>query len=119
MSAGSFIWYELMTPDPDAATRFYGAVVGWKISAAAPMPDGKDYRGIQRSDGGAAGGVLKLSADNGPAEVKFQFKMPLEDASIHWMCWRNGWGRIAMPSTSCCTMRGANCGRISKRRACP
>jgi predicted enzyme related to lactoylglutathione lyase len=63
MSTGSFIWYELMTPDPDAATRFYGAVVGWKISAPAPMPDGKDYRGIQRNDGGSVGGVLKLTAD--------------------------------------------------------
>ncbi|HXC60837.1 MAG TPA: VOC family protein [Steroidobacteraceae bacterium] len=63
MSTGSFIWYELMTPDPDAATRFYGAVVGWKISPPAPMPDGKDYRGIQRNDGGAAGGVLKINAD--------------------------------------------------------
>ena len=28
---GSFIWYELMTPDPAAAKRFYDAVVGWNI----------------------------------------------------------------------------------------
>lgn len=26
---GEFIWYELMTSDPDAAAAFYGAVVGW------------------------------------------------------------------------------------------
>ena len=32
--AGSFIWYELMTPDPDAMAPFYGAVLGWTISAA-------------------------------------------------------------------------------------
>src|SRR5207237_8064887 len=25
---GSYIWYELMTPDPDAAKAFYDAVVG-------------------------------------------------------------------------------------------
>ena len=25
---GSFIWYELITPDPDGAKRFYDAVVG-------------------------------------------------------------------------------------------
>ena len=25
---GSFIWYELMTTDSNAAARFYGAVVG-------------------------------------------------------------------------------------------
>ncbi len=27
--ASRFIWYELMTPDQDAAIRFYSAVIGW------------------------------------------------------------------------------------------
>ena len=63
--AGSFIWYELMTPDPDTATRFYAAVVGWTIAAAAPgtPPGGFDYRMIGRADGKQAGGVLLLSTD--------------------------------------------------------
>lgn len=63
---GSFIWYELMTPDPDGAAAFYGPVVGWTISAhsdPASASDGMDYRMIGRSDGGNAGGVLKLNAD--------------------------------------------------------
>ncbi|MET0292999.1 MAG: VOC family protein [Steroidobacteraceae bacterium] len=60
---GSFIWYELMTSDAGAASRFYGAVVGWKIPA---KPDAQatpefDYRMIGRDDGGNAGGVLQLS----------------------------------------------------------
>jgi len=61
---GSFIWYELMTPDPDAAATFYGSVVGWKI-APQPSPEagGMDYRMIERSDGGMAGGVLKLTEE--------------------------------------------------------
>lgn len=64
MSTGSFIWYELMTHDPDAAAKFYGAVVGWKISAPPePLPGGQDYRMIMRADGGSAGGVLRLSQD--------------------------------------------------------
>ncbi len=29
--AGDFIWYELMTTDPDGAKAFYDAVVGWNI----------------------------------------------------------------------------------------
>lgn len=29
MSANTFVWYELMTSDPDAAEAFYAAVVGW------------------------------------------------------------------------------------------
>ena len=32
-NASNFIWYELMTPDPAGAARFYGAVVGWTIAA--------------------------------------------------------------------------------------
>lgn len=62
--AGSFIWYELMTTDPDAAKTFYGAVVGWSIAGAPdPMAGGMDYRMIGRSDGGQAGGVMRITAD--------------------------------------------------------
>lgn len=61
---GSFIWYELMTDDPDRARAFYGAVIGWSISPPDPArPDDKDYRMIGRSDGKHAGGVLRLSDD--------------------------------------------------------
>lgn len=63
-SQGDFIWYELMTSDANAAARFYGAVVGWRIAdQPAPAPGGMDYRMIGRADGGNAGGVLQLSAD--------------------------------------------------------
>ncbi|MCB2061186.1 MAG: VOC family protein [Novosphingobium sp.] len=61
--AGSFIWYELMTTDPDAAQDFYGKVVGWQI-VGTPEPDAAvDYRHIIRSDGSSNGGVLKLTDD--------------------------------------------------------
>src|SRR4051812_49644386 len=58
--AGSFIWYELMTPDPAGSKRFYDAVVaGWTIEA---QPSGDmDYRMITRSDGGNSGGGLRLT----------------------------------------------------------
>jgi predicted enzyme related to lactoylglutathione lyase len=63
-SAGRFIWYELMTTDANAASRFYGAVVGWHV---AGQPDqlagGMDYRAIARDDGGSAGGMLQLTTD--------------------------------------------------------
>ena len=60
--AGSFIWYELMTPDPAGSKRFYDAVVaGWTIEA---QPSGEmDYRMIVRSDGGHSGGVLRLTEE--------------------------------------------------------
>jgi predicted enzyme related to lactoylglutathione lyase len=56
---GQLIWYELITPDPAAAKSFYDAVVGWTIE---PQPSGEmDYRMIGRSDGGNAGGVMRLT----------------------------------------------------------
>jgi len=59
---GSHIWYELMTPDPDGATAFYGAIVpGWTVGQ--PIGGDQDYRIIGRSDGGSAGGVLALTED--------------------------------------------------------
>ena len=58
---GAFIWYELITPDPVGAKEFYDAVVGWAIE---PQPSGEmDYRMIGRSDGGFAGGVMRLTDD--------------------------------------------------------
>ena len=58
-SHGSFIWYELMTPDPGGAKTFYDAVIGWNVGDAVPEYNG--YRMIGRSDGGFAGGVLELT----------------------------------------------------------
>jgi predicted enzyme related to lactoylglutathione lyase len=56
---GSFIWYELMTPDAEGAKAFYGAVVGWDIGV--PVAEFEGYRMIGRSDGAMAGGVLQLT----------------------------------------------------------
>ena len=56
---GDFIWYELMTSDPESAKTFYDAVVGWNIGEAVAEYNG--YRMIGRSDGGMAGGVLPIT----------------------------------------------------------
>lgn len=58
---GSFIWYELLTPDPIGAKGFYDALVGWDIEAKPSGP--MDYRMISRGDGGQAGGVMRLTDD--------------------------------------------------------
>lgn len=60
--AGDFIWYELMTPDPDGAKAFYDALVGWTIEPRSSFPNG--YRMIGRSDGKFAGGVLPLNEES-------------------------------------------------------
>ena len=59
---GDFIWYELMTPDPEGSKAFYDAVVGWNISGEGP-PEYNGYRMIGRSDGKHAGGVLPLTPE--------------------------------------------------------
>ena len=56
---GRFIWYELISPDADAAKAFYDAVVGWNIDSASSFPNG--YRMIGRGGGKYAGGILPLT----------------------------------------------------------
>lgn len=54
---GSFIWYELLTGNPDAAAAFYGEVIGW--TAADANQPGIDYR-IFSADGAPVAGHMKL-----------------------------------------------------------
>jgi hypothetical protein len=61
---GSFIWYELLTADPDAAAAFYGEVIGW-TAASADQP-GVDYR-IFSAGGTPVAGHMKLP--DGAAEM--------------------------------------------------
>ncbi|MCE9611415.1 MAG: VOC family protein [Chthoniobacter sp.] len=48
-------WNELITPDPDAATRFYGGLFGWTTEVMS-MP-GMDYTMMKLGDR-AFGGVM-------------------------------------------------------------
>lgn len=36
MTPGAFVWYDLATTDPEAASRFYASVVGWNVE---PVPE--------------------------------------------------------------------------------
>ncbi|MFZ5745158.1 MAG: VOC family protein [Pseudomonadota bacterium] len=58
---GSWVWYELMTPDPVGAKAFYDAVIGWAMQPGTPETG--DYGFIANADGGMTGGILKLSQD--------------------------------------------------------
>ena len=57
---GRFLWHELLTTDPDAASRFYGAVAGWE-----PIRWEQDsaYR-LLATAGVPMAGLLALSADD-------------------------------------------------------
>jgi uncharacterized protein len=54
---GSFIWYELMTTDPEGAAAFYEPIVGWKVAGHSAPGDAMDYRMLVRSDDGFQGGA--------------------------------------------------------------
>lgn len=58
---GSWVWYELMTPDPDGARAFYEKVVRWNFTAGTPQSNG--YGFLTAADGAMVGGVLRLTED--------------------------------------------------------
>jgi predicted enzyme related to lactoylglutathione lyase len=63
---GEHVWYELITPDPDASQRFYESVHGWTVKPSgqgdmdyrlAAAPDGDDVAGIMKQPEGMPGGA--------------------------------------------------------------
>jgi predicted enzyme related to lactoylglutathione lyase len=97
---GSFIWYELITPDPDGAKAFYDAVVGWNVDAQ-PAPGPVEYRMIGRSDGGFAGGVLRLSdemRENGARPIWLGY-IAVDDVDASVSSIEKDGGKVQMPAT--------------------
>ncbi len=76
---GSFVWNELMTRDPEAAARFYGAVLGWTVKAwhTPGEEDRPPYHlWIQEGDDQPEkGGMMKM---DGP---------DFTDVPPHWMAY--------------------------------
>lgn len=57
---GDFIWYELMTTDPDAAAEFYATLIGWDVTDSGQS--GMDYRLFSMA-GAHIGGLMPLSPE--------------------------------------------------------
>lgn len=57
---GDFVWYELMTPDSEAARSFYGGMLGWSFTDSAQ--EGVDYRMFSAGDT-QVGGFLQLTPE--------------------------------------------------------
>ena len=97
---GSYIWYELMTTDTDAANAFYSKVVGWSFGESSP--EFKGYRMINRADGGFAGGVLPITEDmakNG-AKPGWMGYLSVSDVDDKVAAIEAAGGRTWMPATS-------------------
>ena len=97
---GGFIWYELITRDPAAAKRFYDEVVGWDIDREA-MPGPVEYRMIKRSDGGNAGGLLRLTDDmaSGGARPVWLGYIGVDDVDASVAAIEQSGGKVQMPAT--------------------
>jgi predicted enzyme related to lactoylglutathione lyase len=64
---GDFIWYELLTSDPAAAERFYGAVLGWRTRRAEGSPT--DYRIFGTGEAEVAG-LMAIPSDAAAAGMR-------------------------------------------------
>ncbi len=76
---GDFVWYELLTSDPDAAQAFYGPLLGWDF-APSDTP-GMDYRLFSVS-GDQIGGLMALDPEmvEGGARPMWVGYIEVEDA---------------------------------------
>lgn len=96
-SAGSFIWYELMAPDPHAAKAFYERVFDWTIEAE---PSGAiDYRMITATLGNV-GGVLTLTPEMfaGGARAAWVGYVCVDDVDAALTALEAAGGRTLMPA---------------------
>lgn len=70
---GRFVWYELMTTDPQAAQSFYSDVVGW---STAPFESAEIPYTLWMNGEAPVGGVMEL-----PPEAR------AHDTPPHWMAY--------------------------------
>jgi len=78
---GTPIWYELITPDADAAQRFYGSVLGWGFEPMPGSPD-MDYRVASANGIGVAGLMAQPQGQPMPNHWLIYFGVGDVDASV-------------------------------------
>ncbi len=93
---GDFIWYELMTPEPQAAQSFYGGLVGWTFKDSG-MPDA-DYR-LFSAGANEVGGVMPLSPEmlSGGAHPAWVGYIGVDDVDATAAAIKAAGGSIHMP----------------------
>jgi len=72
---GKFIWFDLVTGDPQAAQAFYAKVFGWSFE---PVPAGADYALIA-AGGRSIGGVFQPAGARGEAGTRWLGFVSAED----------------------------------------
>ena len=91
---GSWIWYELLTTDADAALDFYTKVVGWTPSKFEGAPS--DYTILNAGDDGV-GGVMKNPMPTPPAWLGY---IGVDDVDATVAKIESLGGKVHMPPTT-------------------
>jgi predicted enzyme related to lactoylglutathione lyase len=68
---GDFSWFELYTPNPDGAWRFYETLFGWQKTSAMDMGEMGVYQMFGRGDGIPNGGIMKPPPGAPPAWMPY------------------------------------------------
>ena len=58
-AVGDFSWFELYTPNPEGAWKFYESLFGWEKTSAMDMGDMGTYQMFGRGGGIPNGGIMK------------------------------------------------------------
>ena len=95
VSHGRFVWYDLMTTDPDAAADFYGKVAGW---ASVPFEGGPQEEGKGPYMMWMAGERPIGGRDRLPEEAKAM------GAPTHWLAY------VTVPDTEVAVRRALELG---------
>lgn len=90
---GDFIWYELLTSDPDGAAAFYGPLVGWTFGSA--NQPGMDYRQFTAMDGEMIGGCMK-APDGAPLPPMWLGYIGVDDVDASVASIRAAGGQVHM-----------------------
>lgn len=93
---GQFIWSELMTPDTDAAARFYSHVIGWQTKDFGSP--GMDYTLVE-ADGVGVGGIMALEEDHRAEGIPPNWTryVAVDDADVTAARFEENGGRIMRP----------------------
>jgi hypothetical protein len=91
---GDFVWYELITPDPDAAEAFYGPMLGWSFTKTAHP--GRDYRYFAVGDAGV-GGIMQTPSE-APMPPAWLGYVGVDDVDKMVESVEQGGGQVHMPA---------------------
>lgn len=97
---GSWIWYELMSPDPEGSKAFYEAVVGWSMTTRHGE-NNTDYGFLTAPDGAMVGGMLRLTKDmtDHGARPCWLGYVGVDDVDASVVAIEAAGGKVLMPAT--------------------